>query len=249
MTRLVRTELLKQRTTRTCVAGVAAAPVVTGLVTVAVLGGAGKEGNPPLRDETLVQVLGAPHSVVTFIALVLGLLAMTGEHRHGTITTTFLATPRRRDVVVAKLAASSLVGGTIGLLSLAASAAVAVPWLRNAEVAVHLDADTLRVAVGLVASTTLYGALGVSIGAVIRNQTAAATVVLVWLLAVEGMIGDIFSRSPIVHWLPAAAGRAIVHAGPAGDGPSPGAAAATFASYVLLLAAGATHSTLRRDVT
>ena len=42
MNRLVRTELLKLRTTRTFVAGICAAVAVAGLVTVAILGAAGK---------------------------------------------------------------------------------------------------------------------------------------------------------------------------------------------------------------
>ena len=60
MTHLIRTELLKQRTVRLFVAGVLAAPVVAGLVTVAVLGAAGHQGNDPLSPASLVQTVGAP---------------------------------------------------------------------------------------------------------------------------------------------------------------------------------------------
>ena len=67
---------------------------------------------------------------------------MAGEYRHQTITTTFLASPRRRDVVVAKLVAHSLTGALMGLLSLAVSAAIAVPWLHASGVDVHLDGDS-----------------------------------------------------------------------------------------------------------
>ena len=176
MNRLVRTELLKQRTTRTFVAGICAAPAVAGLVTIAILSAAGKQGNDPLGPDSLVHVIGGPAGVITLIAALLGVLGMAGEYRHQTITTTFLASPRRRDVVVAKLVAHSLAGALMGLLSLAVSVAIAVPWLRATGVDVYLDGEGVRVAAGLVASTALYGALGVSIGALLRNQTIAAAV-------------------------------------------------------------------------
>ena len=248
MTRLIRTELLKQRTVRTFVAGVAAAPAVAALVAVAVFDAAGESGNDPLGADSFVQVVGAPTSVVTLVALFLGLLSMAGEYRHETVTTTFLATPRRRDVVLAKLAASTLLGALTGLLSVAASVAVAVPWLRSAGVPVDVDGDVLAVAAGLVLATALYGALGVSVGALLRSQTAAVTVVLVWLLAAEGIAGDVLG-SGVGRWLPASAGRAVVAGARTSGALDPVLAAAVFAAYVVVFAAAATRLTLRRDVT
>ena len=249
MRRQVRTELLKLRTVRSFVAGLAAAPAVAALVAVAVLDGAGEHGNAALGPDSLLGTLGAPTSVVTLVALFLGLVATTSEHRHQTVTTTFLATPRRREVVLAKLATSALVGAAVGILSLLGSAAVAVPWLRSAGVAVAVDGDVVRVAVGLVAATTLYGALGVSVGALVRNQAAAVALVLTWLLAVEGLVADVFSVSAVGRWLPAAAGRALVAPGPSADALGPLLAAGVFAGYVVALAAAAALFTIRRDVT
>ena len=249
MNRLLRTELLKQRTTRTIVVGIATAPVIAGLVTIAILSAAGKHGNDPLSPDNLVQVLGAPADVITVIVILLGVLGTAGEYRHQTITTTFLASPRRRDVVIAKLAAFSITGAAMGLLSLSVSTAIAVPWLRSSGVDIQVNGDAIRVATALVVSTALHAALGVSIGALIRNQTAAAAAVLAWMLAVEGLIGDLLGRSEFVRWFPAATGRALVHAGPTGDNlPSP-VAAAVFSGYVVVLAAAGARFTIRRDIT
>ena len=249
MNRLVRTELLKLRTTRTIVAGICAAPAVAGIVTIAILGAAGKQGNDPLGPDSLVHVIGGPAAVITLIAVLLGVIGMAGEYRHQTITTTFLASPRRRDVVVAKLVAHSLTGALMALLSLAVATAIAVPWLHASGVDVHLDGESVRVAAGLVASTALYGALGVSIGALIRNQTTAAAVVLIWVLAVEGIIGDLVDDAAVVQWLPAAAGRALVHIGPSDDGLPVLAAVGIFAVYVAAFAAAGTRLTIDRDIT
>ena len=248
MNQLVRTELLKQRTTRVPLAGVCAVPVVSGLLTFAILSFAGKDGNDPLGPDSLVLVIGGPADVIVVIAVLLGVLGMAGEYRHQTITTTFLASPRRRDVVVAKLIAHSLTGAVMGLLSLAVSAAIAVPWLLASEVDVRLDDETGRAAMGLVVATALYGALGVSIGAVIRNQTTAAAVVLIWFLAVEGIIGDLLHDASIVEWLPAAAGRALVHVDSSG-GLGASAAAGVFVLYVAGFAVAGVHFTVNRDIT
>ena len=249
MRRLIRTELLKQRTTRTFVASVTAAVVLAGLVTVAVLGGSGKQGNAPLGPDSLVQVIGGPAAVLTLISLMLGILAMAGEYRHETITTTFLAAPRRNDVLVAKLAAASLVGAVIGGLSLAVSLGIAVPWLAYRDIALTFDAEALRVAAGLVASTAIYGALGVSIGSLARNQTIATAAVLVWLLAVEEMFSGLLGRYALVHWFPIAAGRALVHVGDRGDGLSVPVGAPVFAAYVAALALAGARLSLHRDIT
>ena len=149
MNRLVRTELLKLRTTRTILASIYAAPTVAGIVTVAILGAAGRQGNDPLGPDSLVHVIGGPAAVITLIAILLGVIGMAGEYRHQTVTTTFLASPRRRDVVVAKLVAHSLTGALMALLSLAVATAIAVPWLHTSGVDVHLDGESVRVAAGL----------------------------------------------------------------------------------------------------
>lgn len=248
MNHLIRTELLKQRTLRTFRVGVAAAPVIAALVSVAILGTAGHQGNAPLSAVSLVDAIGGPVSVITVIALILGVLGMAGEYRHETITTTFLATPRRREVVMAKLAAHALTGALIGALSLVVSVSIAVVWLHAQHIALHIDGDVIRVAAGVLGSTALYGALGVSIAALVRNQTAACATVLVWVLAVEGIIGDIFHGSAFVRWLPIAVAHTIVRAGSSADGPSVPVAVAVFTAYVAAFAAAAARVTVQRDV-
>jgi len=65
MNRLIRTELLKQRTTRSFIAGLAAAPVVAGFIAVAILSLSGKEGNDPLSSDSGVLVMRRPLSTIT----------------------------------------------------------------------------------------------------------------------------------------------------------------------------------------
>lgn len=247
MSRLIRTELLKLRATRSFLVALAGTPVISVLVVLAVYGTAGHQGNDPLGPESLVQVLGAPASIVTTLAMLLGIVGLAGEYRHKTITTTLLATPRRGRVVAAKVAAQAVAGGVIGAITLATTAAVAVPWLLQADVAVRVGSDGARVAAGLVLSTALHGALGVAIGSLLRNQTVAVAVAFAWLMRVEGAVASLFRSETLGDWLPFAAGRAIVSAGPGAR--SLWAAAAVLTVYVVALATAGTRLVVDRDIT
>lgn len=209
MSRLVRTDLLKQRTVRLFVAGFAAGPVIGGLVVLAVYAVSGRQGNDPLGPDSLFHAVTASRSVITTLALLLGVFGMAGEFRHQTITTTYLTTPRRRDVVLSKMAAHALTGAAMAVATVAGALAVAIPWLVGADVPLEISGDVVRGAAWVVLSTGLHAAAGVGIGAALRNQTAAVIAVLVWLLAVEGLLADVLRLSGggphLLHWLPLAA--------------------------------------------
>ena len=242
MRRLVRTELRKQRTVpTTAIAGVLVVATAV-LVTVAIVTTAGQDGNPLLGRDSFEDLLRAPASVVTLVALVLGILGMAGEHRHRTVTTTFLAIPRRGAVVRAKLAAHALSGAALATLALVTTAAMSVPWLRSDGVPVVVDGDVVAVVAGFVASTALFGALGVAVGTLVRNQTAALGGVLVWLLTAEGLLSGFVGRAPEV--LPAAAGAAMVR--PDGDALL---GALALAGTVAAVAMVGTRLVVSRDVT
>lgn len=248
MNRLVRAELLKQRTTPAFQLAFAAVPALAALVTFAVYSLAGHEGNDPLGPDSLMHAAGAPASVVTTLALLLGVVAMAGEYRHGTITTTLLAAPRRWDVVVAKVAAHALTGAAMAVVTLAVSLGIAVPWLLSAGVDVEVSGDVVRVAGAFILSTALHGAIGVAAGALVRNQTAAVGVVLVWLLKGEDLAaGALGTWVDVGHWLPAALAEDLVRAG--AGAPPAWAAALALLAYLAGLAAAGARSVARRDVT
>ncbi|MEI7629530.1 MAG: hypothetical protein WCJ73_00080, partial [Actinomycetes bacterium] len=71
----------------------------------------------------VTNILGAAGSSSIFI-LILGIIGMTGEYRHMTITSTFLVTPKRPRVLIAKGIAYALLGAALGLIAFASSFAV-----------------------------------------------------------------------------------------------------------------------------
>ncbi|HKQ00331.1 MAG TPA: ABC transporter permease [Actinomycetes bacterium] len=249
MTRLVRSELLKLRTTRTARVLLALAAAGTAALIAVVLLLAGQPGQPALGPDALRQLVLVPAQPLTLAALVLGVLGMAGELRHGTATSTFLVTPERGRVVAAKLAAAAVTGLAMSLASSAAVLAVGLPWLRakGIEVAIADPWVAARVA-GLAVAVALYAVLGTGLGALLRNQVAAVVVGLLWWSqGVERVLTGILHQPGLERWLPRGAASALTAPG---DGTLPmWAGALVFAAYGLVLALLGGRLVARRDLT
>jgi hypothetical protein len=97
----LRAELLKVHSTRTTL-GLCAALLSLVVCVVLLHGLAVPAAHLSRRTEQLTLVFGRAELLGSLVAALLGALAFTGEVRHGTIWPTFLVTPRRGRVVVAK---------------------------------------------------------------------------------------------------------------------------------------------------
>jgi hypothetical protein len=182
MTRLVGAEILKLRTTRTALGFLAAITLLTlGLQAIGY-------ATADIIDEGDLKMTLAGAGVVTALLLVLGIVATTGEYRHTTITSAVLVTPDRRRIVAAKLGAYLITGAFLGVIAMAISLVVGVPWLsaRNIPVDDILDAgDYAGLVAGGVYAAALAGGIGVAIGTIVRNQVAAVVGTLLYLFVVE----------------------------------------------------------------
>ena len=249
MTRLVQAELLKLRTTRTARTLLALAAAGTAALVALVLLLAGRPGQPALGEDALRQLVLVPAQPLTLAALVLGILGMAGELRHGTATSTFLITPKRGRVVAAKLAAAGLTGLAMALASSAAVLAVGLPWLRakGIEVALADPGLAARVA-GLAAAVALFAVLGTGLAALLRNQAAALVVGLLWWSqGVERVLTGILHQPGLERWLPMGAASALTRPG---DANLPmWAGAIVLAAYGLVLALLGGRLVARRDLT
>jgi ABC-2 type transport system permease protein len=183
--RLVGSELFKLRTTRTFygLTGISLGLILLIVTLVSSLEDFGGD------DEVLSDMLGAGFFIQA-ITLVLGILIITSEFRHGTITPSLLVVPERTKLTLAKVAASLLIGAALGLLtSLLITGIVAfVGSIR--DYGTGADGQTVfEIFLGGALAAALYAALGVGLGALIRNQVGAIVGVLVWLFVLEGLIG------------------------------------------------------------
>ena len=249
MTRLVHSELLKLRTTRTARVLLTLAAAGTAALVAIVLLLAGRPGQPALGPDALRLLVLVPAQPLTLAALVLGVLGMAGELRHGTATSTFLVTPKRGRVVAAKLAAAAVTGLAMAAASSAAVLAVGLPWLRAKGIDVAIaDAGVAARVAGLAVAVALYAVLGTGLGALLRNQVAAVVVGLLWWSqGVERVLTGILHQPGLERWLPMGAASALTAPG---DGTLPmWAGALVFAAYGLGLALLGGRLVARRDLT
>jgi ABC-2 type transport system permease protein len=207
-----------------------------------------RQGAPPLSADHFPMLVGGPVTLLSGAALLLGILGMTTEFRHQTVTQTFLVTPDRGRVVAAKLVAYPLAGIALSLAILAFTAAVATGWLAAEEITPSLlDARLGRVLLGAVLAAGLCGLVGVGVAALVRNQVAALVGVAVWVLLVEGLLMSLLHTPSLGKWLPSAAAAALTN--PGGAQLSRLAGALLLAGYALALALAGTRLVVRRDIT
>jgi len=133
--------------------------------------------------------------------------------------------------------------------SRAVAVGVSTAALRSRGITIHLGlGDYVLPLVGGAAAAALWAAVGVGVGAIVRNQVATLVGLCAWLLFVENLLlGDLTAIS-VGRFLPGAAGAAI--SGQKPDTPllAPAAALLLLALYAAAAAATGSVATDRRDV-
>lgn len=209
------------------------------------------ELNLLLDPAYVTNILGAAGSSSIFI-LILGIIGMTSEYRHMTITSTFLATPKRPRVLIAKGITYALLGAALGLIAFITSFAVTLIALMSDEHAPVDIVTALQILGGVVLAFAIYAFVGVSVGALIRNQVAAIVGALVWVLIVEALLTVFVDW--IGKWLPGGALDAVLQTtnvtGRGGEDILPTAiGVVVLLGYAVLFGLLASLTTLRRDIT
>ena len=246
MTEPLRAELLKLRTTRTTLGILLSGLVIVALTTAIPRALADTETAPDIslwNEETQRAIFGSSVAATMFAAFA-GLLLVTGEYRHGTIRPTFLFVPRRARIVVAKVAAAMLAGVVIAGASLTVSYGIALPWLDARGVPHYLTREELvEIVLGIVGACALWAAIGVGLGALVRNQVGGIIALIAWSL-VESIVGGVVRE--VGRLTPGEAANAL--GGSQAAQLSPPAGLAVLCTWAAVFAAAGVVATLRRDV-
>ncbi len=187
MTRLVRAELLKLSTTRLLLwLGLLILALEVLVIALHVSQDSLGSLAEPRNQRDVVSIA----AVSALIALILGIVSSAGEFAHGTIGHTFLVAPVRERVAAAKIAAVALAGAALALVSCAFAWGFAALLLSARSVPVHLaSGSSLRLVPGTIAAAAISGALGIGFGALVRRQTGAIVIALIWLFVGEPLLG------------------------------------------------------------
>lgn len=222
---LIRAEILKVTSTRVWWAlliGVVLLTAVGTLATAAFAGAApeGSFGAVPAPDDprTLQTIYGSGWSGAYLFALIIGIIGMTGEYRYQTVTPTFLSTPTRTPVVLAKLVAHfgvGLVYGVIAAITAVVSGAIVLS-VRGFDLGLGAEGVWRSILLSVLA-VALWALLGLGLGTLIRNQVVAILIALAVTVIVEPLLTVVFNQvdiadvdlSGVVAYLPSNASTAI----------------------------------------
>lgn len=199
MTGLLRSEYLKVVTTKVWWVMLLG---LLGAVAVALLiNGAGVthalDSDSAHRSASLNELAGRLYTSGQYFgvlfAAIIGTLLITNEFRHQTATATFLATPRRVNVIVAKFIVSVGWGLLYALICMVIAIPVGAAILSGHDVSSQLgEAGVVKVILLNLVVFGVWAVLGIGLGTLIQNQVGAVVTLIVAYFGTQG-IGALLS--------------------------------------------------------
>lgn len=168
---------------------------------------------------TLPEVLTGTAMVTAILVGVIGVLSITNDYNYHTIRPTFAATPRRVEVMIAKLLTTGLVA--VILMAIV----VVVGWLGGVALAGSEDVDIslndlpgIKPAlIGLVLLAVGYCLIGLGLGALLRNQGGTISLLVIFPFIAENIIHGLLrlaNLDGIANHLPFRSGIAMATVNP-----------------------------------
>ena len=220
--------------------------------------GPGSPLAPGLDDPTMVStVYTAGLSIAYLLTLTIGVMSIGSEYRHMTITSTFLATPKRVHVMVAKVTSLLGIGVFYGLVFLIGSVGVGATTIAIKGYSPLPEAGTIARTLALsLLVLGLWALIGLGVGILIPNQVAAILIAVgaAWIVFPLGgvLLGFVSWGRSIVPYLPSEATSAMVGALNSNTNVellSWWAGALVLVAYAAVMAGIGSLLTVRRDVT
>jgi ABC-2 type transport system permease protein len=183
MSRLIRGELIKLRTTRTALGFT----VAVGLLTLAIVLLTVLAGNPEtVADKRAALAVG---SSISALLLIFGVVGAGSEYRHRTLAPALLVAPGRGRLLLARIVAYGLAGLVIGVVMTAIAFAIGLPLLAGQSGPALGASDYLRAGGGGLLAIVLSTMLGVAVGTLVGRQVPAVIGALVWFFILEPLTG------------------------------------------------------------
>ncbi|WP_434741563.1 ABC transporter permease [Micromonospora sp. SH-82] len=272
---LVRSELLKIRTTAAWLWLALGALVATALALVVnswlahlTLTGDGTElaGLPPEEAAAQQDVVGQAANIYTsgqyfglLFVMLIGVLMVTNEFFHQTATTTFLSTPKRTSVIFSKLAAASLIGFGFWLVTTIIVLVAGAAFLSINDFGTQLGQwEVQRAILFNLLAYAIWTVLGIGVGTLITNQIGAVvTSAVVYLIGtqVAGLFFFLLSTwlesDAVMKWqvvMPSVASSVMVNSIESPMLPAWWVGALVLVGYALVTGAAGILITRKRDI-
>ena len=167
------------------------------LVVVTLVAIFGDFGSGVQSDELASLIAGL--AVVS--AMVLGAMAtisLTGDYGHNTIRPTYAATPIRWRVIASKLLVNSTVILVVSAIAVFGSWVIASLILSGRGQSISIGDDGIvATLLSVLALAVIVSVFGFGLGLVIRNSPVTITVLLLWPLLIESLLGLVLS---LIGW-------------------------------------------------
>lgn len=150
---------------------------------------------------TAFMVTSGQYFGLLFVLLI-GIITVTNEFHHQTATTTFLATPHRTAVIVAKTVAAGIFGVLLWIVTTLLTIPATLIFLNAEKIHPALDDSAVIRAIALnLLAYVLWALIGVGFGVLIRSQigstVTAMVVYTVGTLAVSIIVRVLVN---VLHW-------------------------------------------------
>ncbi len=220
--------------------------------------GGGGPRLPGLDNTEMVStVYTAGLSIAYLLTLVVGVMSIGSEYRHKTVTSTFLSTPKRVRVMVAKVTSLLGIGVFYGLVFLVGSVGVGGAAIAMKGFSPFPEVGPIARALALsLLVLGLWSLLGLGAGILIPNQVAAILIAVGAAFIVEPLAGFLLSLvswgEKVVPYMPSQATAAMVGQINTSATVKPlswWAGALVLVAYAAVLAGIGSILTVRRDVT
>jgi hypothetical protein len=203
MFKQMRAEWIKVFSTRTWMGIVLAAFVFTGMTVFGYAQIAGTLGIPTLEHIELMNLLYGGSATGVALALILGVVGATAEYRYGTVDHTYLISPNRSRVLVAKLAVHGLIGALVGLSSFGIAFGATAAAISGKSHATVETTSLLKIGGATIAAFAIYAMLGVAFGSLVRNQLVGVAATFGWIFIFERLL--VVFTPDLGKWLPGGA--------------------------------------------
>jgi ABC-2 type transport system permease protein len=213
------------------------------------------EPAPTLADPALVRsVYTGGLNVGYLLTLAIGIMTIGAEYRHKTVTSTFLAVPRRTRVMLAKIIALLGIGALYGAISLVGSVGVGATIIAAKGFSPFPDSSILRTLALSLLVLGLWALIGLGAGILIPNQVASLLITIGIAFIVDPIVSLIFSFQSwgegIAPYFPSRATSAITAGATQGNAQELAwwAGALVLAAYAAVMAGIGSWLTVRRDI-